>query len=141
METIFANDADRRHTEHVFELMDRYRMTAREVNRMVHLVCFGPEWAQRIEVDGDETDPAAEMLLDLQLVNDALDERPSIPELLEIWQHSHDVCVALCERQTNPVKRALMEAQLRECETQMAALQERLVKVVERDAERIAGRE
>jgi hypothetical protein len=123
-----------RKAELVFDVADRYRMTVREVNRMVHVVCFGPEWAQRIEVDGDETDPAAEMLLDLQLVNDALDARPSIPELLEIWTHCRNVCAALCERQTDLTKRAAMFAALVECEARMAALQERLVERVERDA-------
>jgi hypothetical protein len=120
--------------ELVFDVADRYRMTVREVNRMVHVVCFGPEWAQRIEVDGDQTDPSAEMLLDLQLVNDALDARPSISELLEIWQHCHDVFANLCERQHDPAKRAMMEVQLRECEARMAALRDRLVQKVEREA-------
>ncbi len=134
---IIANDADRQHTERVFALTDHYRMTAQELMRMVHLAVFGPELTQQYEDEGDVTWPAKELLLDLAHVEWALDERPSIPELLEIWQHCHDVCAALCERQRNPVKRARIEAQLVECEAQMAALQERLAQKVERDAARL----
>jgi len=50
------------------------------------------------------------------------EERPSIPELLAIWQRSHDVCLALAERQRDPAKRAAWFAGLAEREAEMAAL-------------------
>jgi hypothetical protein len=59
-----------------------------------------------------------------------LEERPSIPELLAIWQRAHNVCAPLAERQTDPVKRAAWHAQLAEREAEMKQLRERLAQVL-----------
>jgi hypothetical protein len=122
-----------RRGELIFEVADRHQITAREVVRMVHLVCFGVEGARQIEEVG-LYDPISDLHLDLARVDQLLAERPSIPELLDLWQHCRDVCAALAERQTDLTKRAAMFAALVECEARMAALRERLVQRVERDA-------
>jgi hypothetical protein len=126
-------DANRR-AELIFEVAERHQMTTLEVVRMVRLVCYGPEGARKFEECG-VYDPIEE--LDLQSYRDQkrLKERPTIPELLEIWERSHDVCAALAERQTDLVKRAAWFAQLVECETQMSALRERLAQSLPEQAD------
>ena len=105
----------------ICEVADRHRITTWEVYQMIRLLCFGPN-----AVDNPVFDPIEE--LELQGLRDRrrLEERPPIPELLQIWQRSHDVCLALAERQRDPAKRAAWFAQLAECETRMEALRERL---------------
>jgi hypothetical protein len=115
-----------RSVELISEVADRQDMTSWEVWQMVKLVVFGPE-----AVDNPVFDPIEELELrasrDLKRLAGA--ERPSIPELLSIWQHAHDVCVALAERQRDPAKRALWFAQLADREREMKQLREWIAQV------------
>jgi hypothetical protein len=112
-------DDDR--AEMLLDIARRHQTTAWEVYQMARLCVFGPD-----AVDNPVFDPREEMRFDLARIEDLLDERPSIPELLSVWQHCHDVVVALIERQTNPDKRAKLVAALIEQEARMQAVRERL---------------
>jgi hypothetical protein len=105
----------------LLDLARQHRTTAWEVYQMARLCVFGPD-----AVDNPVFDPIEELHLDLARVEQLLAERPSIRELLEIWQHCHDVIAALAERQRDPVKRAKWLAALVEQEVRMAELRKRL---------------
>jgi hypothetical protein len=77
-------------------------------------------------VDNPMFDPREELEMGLYRVEELLAERPSIPELLTVYQHCHDVVVALIERQTDPDRRAKWTAALIEQEARMEGLRERL---------------
>jgi len=111
----------------ICEVAKRHRVTTWEVYQMVRLMCFGPE-----AVDNPVFDPIEELELRGRRDRKRLleDERPSIPELLAIWQRSHDVCLALAEHQRDPAKRAAWFAQLAEQETRMEALREQLAQTL-----------
>jgi len=125
-------DANRR-AELIFEVAERHRMTTLEVVRMVRLAVYGPEGARKFDECG-VYDPIEELELQAYRDHKRLEERPSISELMAIWQRSHDVCLVLAERQKDLVKRAAWFAQLGECEQEMAALRERLAQAL---AERV----
>jgi hypothetical protein len=115
---------DERRTELISEVAERHDMTSWEVWQMVKLVVFGPD-----AVDNPVFDPIEELELRASRDRKRLAERPSIPELLSIWQRAHDVCVALAERQTDPAKRALWFAQLADREREMKQLREWIARV------------
>jgi hypothetical protein len=89
------NDDER--AEMLLDIARRHQTTAWEVYQMARLCVFGPD-----AVDNPVFDPRDELSFDLSCIEDLLAERPSIPELLTVWQHCHDVVVALIERQTDP---------------------------------------
>jgi hypothetical protein len=105
----------------LLDLARQHQTTAWEVYQMARLCVFGPD-----AVDNPVFDPIEELDLDISSVEKLLDQRPSIPELLEIWQHCHDVVAALAERQRDPAKRAKWLAALVEQEVRMAGLRKRL---------------
>jgi hypothetical protein len=83
-------------------------------------MCFGPD-----AVDNPVFDPIEELEYRARRDRKRLEERPSIPELLSIWQRSHDVYVAIVERQRDSTKRAEMFAKLAVREAEMTAIRER----------------
>jgi hypothetical protein len=119
---------DNQRADLLCEVAERHRITTWEAYQMVRLVVFGPD-----AVDNQVFDPVEELEYRAHRDRERLKERPSIQELIAIWQRSHDVCLAIAERQSNPTKRAAWFAQLAEREAEMAALRERLAQVL-RDA-------
>ena len=114
------------------ELKEKYYEATWMVWQMVRVAVFGPD-----AYDNPTFDPQEELELHAHRLQVALDERPTIPELLEIWQSAHDVFAALVERQKDLTKRAAMQVQLLACEAQMSALQERLIQVIEAQPSRV----
>src|SRR6516164_7189525 len=115
---------DNRRAELIFEVAERHRITTWEVVQMVRLMCFGPD-----AVDNPVFDPLEEIEYRARRDRKRLEERPSIPELLEIWQRSHDVYVMCTSRSLNASaiqpKRAEMFAKLAVREAEMEAIRER----------------
>jgi hypothetical protein len=115
------DDWDARRREMLLDIAYRHNTTAWEVHQMMRLCVFGPD-----AVDNPMFDPREELEMGLYRVEELLAERPSIPELLTIYQSCHDVVVALIERQTDPDRRAKWTAALIEQEARMEGLRQRL---------------
>jgi hypothetical protein len=112
---------DNQRADLICEVAERHKITTWEVYQMTRLVVFGAE-----AVDNPVFDPIEEIELQARRDRKCLEEeRSTIPELLSIWQRSHDVYLARCKRQRDPAKRVMMFAKLAEREQEMAALRQR----------------
>ena len=106
-------------TSLLLRLSKQYQLTVREVYLMARVLLFGP---RAIDLDWDPFGEWDELDLELRRDRARLLNRPSIDELVEIWQRNRDSVAKIAARQTDPGKRAKLERLLEERDATMAAL-------------------
>jgi hypothetical protein len=120
-----------REAELIFEIAERYAISTLEVVRMARLCVYGPFGARMYEQCGIY-EPGEDERLDVERIERRLAERPTVEELVEIYEHCHAIFAWRCEREPDLAKRAAMFTALHEAEQQTDALRERAMQYIER---------